>query len=116
MLVYVVWRLAESQRETDRANAQLREANETLEARVQDRTREVSDALARLKESEAMLVQSEKMSSLGQMVAGLVHEVNTPLAYVKASMEGLKKRVPDIGRVAAETGRASCRERVYLCV
>ncbi|MGQ0512132.1 MAG: sensor histidine kinase [Betaproteobacteria bacterium] len=103
VLAYVVWRLAESRRETDRANAQLRDANETLEARVQDRTREVSNALARLKESEAMLVQSEKMSSLGQMVAGLVHEVNTPLAYVKASMEGLKRRVPEVGRLATET-------------
>ena len=103
VLAYVVWRLAESRRETDRANAQLREANETLEARVAERTREVSDALARLKESEAMLVQSEKMSSLGQMVAGLVHEVNTPLAYVKASMEGLKKRVPELGSLAGET-------------
>ena len=103
ILAYVVWRLAESRRETDRANAQLREANETLEARVAERTRELSDALARLKESEAMLVQSEKMSSLGQMVAGLVHEVNTPLAYVKASMEGLKKRVPEVGRLATDT-------------
>jgi signal transduction histidine kinase len=103
VLAYVAWRLAQSRRETDLANARLREANETLEARVRDRTREVSDALARLKESEAMLVQSEKMSSLGQMVAGLVHEVNTPLAYVKASMEGLKKRVPELGGLAAET-------------
>ncbi|MBM3367451.1 MAG: hypothetical protein FJY43_04090 [Betaproteobacteria bacterium] len=103
ILAYVVWRLAESRRETERANAQFREANETLEARVVERTREVSDALARLKESEAMLVQSEKMSSLGQMVAGLVHEVNTPLAYVKSSMEGLKKRVPELGDLAAET-------------
>ena len=103
VLAYVVWRLAQSRREIDLANARLREANETLETRVEERTREVHEALRRLKESEAMLVQSEKMSSLGQMVAGLVHEVNTPLAYVKASMEGLNRRVPELAQLASET-------------
>ena len=103
VMAFLVWSLYDSRRQIDRVNALLRDANEGLERRVAERTRELSDALARLKESEAMLVQSEKMSSLGQMVAGLVHEVNTPLAYVKASMEGLKRRMPDLGRLATET-------------
>jgi signal transduction histidine kinase len=102
VLAYALWRLYEGARALDRANAGLRDANETLELRVRERTRELSQALARLKESEAMLVQSEKMASLGQMVAGLVHEVNTPLAYVKSSMEGLAKRVPELARLVAE--------------
>jgi len=96
VLAFVVWNL-------DLRGRQLREANENLEARVRDRTRDLSDALARLKESEAMLIQSEKMSSLGQMVAGIAHEVNTPLAYVKSSLEAVRKSIPGVGRLAAAT-------------
>jgi signal transduction histidine kinase len=105
VLAFLVWSLIEGRRQIDRMNGELRVANETLEARVVERTRELSDALARLKESEAMLIQSEKMSSLGQMVAGIAHEVNTPLAYVKSSLEALHKSMPQAGRLAAETGR-----------
>ena len=84
---------------------ELRKANASLERRVAERTRELSETLHKLKDSEAMLVQSEKMSSLGQMVAGLAHEVNTPLAYVKASLESVRARIGDAGRIAQETER-----------
>ncbi len=98
VLAFLVWSL-------DLRGRQLREANESLEARVRDRTRDLSEALAKLKESEAMLIQSEKMSSLGQMVAGIAHEVNTPLAYVKSSLDAVGKSVPRVGRLAVETER-----------
>lgn len=44
-------------------------------------------AYERLKASQAALVQSEKMASLGQMVAGVAHEINTPLGYVRNNVE-----------------------------
>jgi len=103
VLVFLVISLDQRRRQIDGINRQLREANETLEARVAGRTRELSDALAKLKESEAMLIQSEKMSSLGQMVAGIAHEVNTPLAYVKSSLEAVGKGVPRVGKLGAQT-------------
>jgi len=60
-----------------------------IERLVADRSRE-------LEESEAHLVQSEKMASIGQMVAGIVHEINTPLAYVRSSVELTKSHIADI--------------------
>jgi signal transduction histidine kinase len=102
---YYAWKLAESLRTIRRINVELQDANETLEQRVDERTRELSDAMQRLKQSEAMLIQSEKMSSLGQMVAGVAHEVNTPLAYVKSSLDAVDTRLPEIADMTAETER-----------
>jgi two-component system NtrC family sensor kinase len=103
VLVFLVLSLDQRRRQIDGINQQLREANETLEARVVERTSKLSAALARLKESEAMLIQSEKMASLGQMVAGIAHEVNTPLAYVKSSLDAVGKGLPRVGKLAAQT-------------
>ncbi|MGZ8257240.1 MAG: ATP-binding protein, partial [Gallionella sp.] len=71
-------------------------ANQTLEHRVLTRTQELSTAMRHLKESESQLIQSEKMSSLGQMVAGVAHEINTPLAYVKNSLARVSEQLPSI--------------------
>jgi signal transduction histidine kinase len=76
--------------------SKIRAANLSLERRVLDRTRELTEALEHLKESEAQLIQSEKMSSLGQMVAGVAHEINTPLAYVKNSLGTVSDRLGDL--------------------
>ncbi|HEX6136355.1 MAG TPA: DAHL domain-containing protein [Casimicrobiaceae bacterium] len=87
LLGYIGSRLFRSYRIIANVNKELTHANETLEQRVQDRTEELSKALDHLKESETQLVHSEKMASLGQMVAGVAHEINTPLAYVRSSLE-----------------------------
>jgi signal transduction histidine kinase len=106
LLIFLGWiaaQLVRSYRVINDVNAQLKRANETLEQRVQERTRELSDAVKHLKESEAMLVQSEKMSSLGQMVAGVAHEINTPLAYVKSSLETVTSQLPQLQSMVQET-------------
>jgi signal transduction histidine kinase len=87
--------------------AKLRAANVGLEHRVQERTRELSDALRHLKESETQLIQSEKMSSLGQMVAGVAHEINTPLAYVKNSLGTVAEKLPELGTASARPNNCS---------
>jgi len=86
------------------ADAALRAANQDLERRVAERTAELTRTLQQLKESEAQLVQTEKMSSLGQLVAGVAHEINTPLAYVKSNVTSLRERVPEIREVVLRAG------------
>ncbi|MBC7516467.1 MAG: HAMP domain-containing protein, partial [Alkalinema sp. FL-bin-369] len=59
--------------------------NQTLESRVTDRTQQLSDALLNLQTTQQELVQSEKMAALGQLVAGVAHEINTPIGAIRAA-------------------------------
>jgi two-component system NtrC family sensor kinase len=99
LLLYVVFRLVRSYAEINRVNRALKDANEGLEQKVAERTQELSQALKDLKESEAQLIQNEKMSSLGQMVSGVAHEINTPLAYVKGNLEIVGSRLKNIRHI-----------------
>jgi signal transduction histidine kinase len=51
----------------------------------------LEESNARIQEQQTQLIQSEKMASLGQMVAGIAHEVNTPLGFVRNNIEVLDK-------------------------
>ncbi|WP_397378437.1 ATP-binding protein [Pseudomonas sp.] len=62
-----------------------------MESRIAQRNQVLRKALVELKESQTQLVQSEKMASLGQMVAGVAHELNTPLGYVKNNVQLLRE-------------------------
>ncbi|MFP3354329.1 histidine kinase, partial [Pseudoalteromonas sp. SIMBA_153] len=74
---------------TQRASLQMHQ----LEQRVERRTHELkqaSDALQQeideRKQLESQLVQSEKLASLGQMAAGVAHEINNPIGYVSSNL------------------------------
>jgi signal transduction histidine kinase len=72
-----------------------------VENRLSERGVELERAYARLKSSQSQLVQSEKMASLGQMVAGLVHEINTPLGYVRNNVEMTRAALDDTVRLVS---------------
>ena len=72
-----------------------------VESRLGERSQELERAYARLKSSQSQLVQSEKMASLGQMVAGLAHEINTPLGYVRNNVEMTRTTLGDAARLLA---------------
>ncbi|MFE8598237.1 trifunctional serine/threonine-protein kinase/ATP-binding protein/sensor histidine kinase [Archangium violaceum] len=55
---------------------------ETLDARVKDRTRELSEALQRLRETQTQLILQEKLAALGSLTSGIAHELKNPLNFV----------------------------------
>jgi two-component system, NtrC family, sensor kinase len=67
-----------------------------LRARVQQGAVKLAGAYGQLKRSQTALVQSEKMASLGQMVAGVAHEINTPLGYVRNNVEMMRGLFDDL--------------------
>ena len=70
-----------------------------LEQKVAQRTEQIEQAYNQLKESQEQLIQSEKMASLGEMVAGVAHEINTPLGYVSSNVDTLSFNMEDMNKV-----------------
>lgn len=82
---------------------QLQEYNHTLEAKVTARTQELEDknqdlqlTLRELKQTQTQLIQNEKMVSLGQMVAGIAHEINNPVNFIHANLTYLEEYTTSI--------------------
>ncbi|MEM9215380.1 MAG: ATP-binding protein [Cyanobacteria bacterium P01_F01_bin.150] len=80
-------------------NQRLRAIALDLESKVNKRTRQLNQALVDVKRSQAFLVQSEKMSSLGELAAGISHEINNPTSFILGNLIHAKEYVTTLFRV-----------------
>jgi hypothetical protein len=74
----------------------IREQNIVLEQKVVERTAELEQTLMDLKQTQSQLVAAEKLASLGQLTAGIAHEINNPINFVSSNIEPLKNDIKDI--------------------
>ncbi|QYH37783.1 sensor histidine kinase [Algoriphagus sp. NBT04N3] len=91
----------------------IREQNTMLEEKVRIRTDELEQALRNLQNTQSQLVSQEKMASLGQLTAGIAHEINNPINFVSSNITPLKRDIADIMEVIEfyrETGMNEFKE------
>lgn len=83
----------------EKTNQQLEQTNEVLEVRVTQRTEELSQTLHELQQAQTQLVQNEKMSALGQMIAGIAHEINNPVNFIHGNLTHVNQHTQDLLQV-----------------
>jgi signal transduction histidine kinase len=106
-------KIGEQTVEVMQANQALLELNEQLEQRVRQRTvaleganqqlkqnnLELKQLNQRLESTQSQLLQSEKMASVGQLAAGVAHEINNPIGFVNSNLSTLEKYIAGLGSV-----------------
>ena len=92
----------------DKLQAQARSLKrwgEALDAKVAERTAELEQAVADLKAAQSQLVMNEKLAAIGQLTAGVAHEINNPIAVIQGNLDVLR----DVLGAAAEPVEAETR-------
>jgi signal transduction histidine kinase len=79
---------------------ELRRWNEELNARVDERTRELQLANRRLEATTKQLILSEKLAAIGEITAGVAHEINNPIAVMQGNLEVIRSVVGDRAELA----------------
>ena len=77
-----------------------------LHAEQAGRIADLSQVNQRLEETQGQLLQSEKMASIGQLAAGVAHEINNPIGYVHSNLGSLEQYVVDVFRILDAYGAA----------
>ena len=101
--------LKQSHEETKEYQNELTLLNQELEDRVNRRTEQLSkknseleQAYQKLQTTQEQLVHSEKLASIGQLAAGVAHEINNPVAFIKGNLSALKKYLSSYQKIIEE--------------
>jgi two-component system NtrC family sensor kinase len=84
--------------ENARSYQKIRRLNSQLEKKVADRTRKLSDALREKEKTQEQLIRSESLAAIGQLVAGVAHELNNPLASAMSLIQSTLEDLREEGR------------------
>ncbi len=76
--------------------AELNSALQESEARGREKSAELEETLRELKSTQTQLIESEKMSSLGKLRAGILHEINNPVNLIYGNIKYIKKYFNDL--------------------
>lgn len=96
--------IREEMRRRKAAEDTVRQLNESLEENVEELSRTNNELQAlntKLAQAQSQLLLSEKMASIGMLAAGVAHEINNPVGFIKSNMQSLEKYVDDLLRVVS---------------
>ncbi len=86
---------------------------QNLFSELESKNKELEAAYMELRESQKKAIQQEKMASIGQLAAGVAHEINNPMGFIMSNLDSLKKymtRVPEFIKVQSEAIEALAQE------
>jgi signal transduction histidine kinase len=99
------WELIEAKDELQRQSSiqdeQAREI-EIANTALQEKNLEIEHAMAQIKQAQQQVVQSEKMAGLGQLTAGVAHEINNPVTFISGAIKPLRRNLGDVLEVLKE--------------
>ncbi len=76
--------------------SRLRRSSQELQQRVEERTAELASKAKELQEARDQLLQNEKMAAIGQLAAGVAHEINNPIGYINSNLGTLQRYTDDL--------------------
>lgn len=98
-------KLQEQQTELQASNLELERKSQSLaqqNTEIEQKNRELERTMHQLRKAQQQLVQSEKMASLGQLTAGIAHEINNPINFVSSNVNPLRRDLEDLFALLAE--------------